>query len=106
MARYGVEVAEVLAVESSEDEVALLPLFRNIAERTEVRRESLTREDPTRRKSPHNSVSASYAHNRGMRLALNVIQDVLVPKEERSAGLDDFLKDEVLIVVAKIDDVH
>jgi len=106
VAREGSEVAEVLAVQGPENEVAVFFLRRNKAKRSEVGREFFDWDDSTRWEGIRAFFGGSIYCDRSVRLLLHQIQNLLISEEHDYALLDHVLEDEVLIVIAHLDDVR
>ena len=105
LVRNRLQLAEVLAVHRSEDEVALLLGVTDVAKGRTVAREVLDRENAGLGEDTCRSLVSALSHHGCMRLQLDQVEDLSVAVEEHHARLHHVLKDEVLVVVADLDDI-
>ena len=103
--RYGVEVAEVLTIKSSENEVAVLLAIGNEAKRSEVCREFLWRNNTIRWESSNDPLSTASANNRSVWLGFHEVKDLPISEKDHDAGFDHVLENEIFVIVTHLEDV-
>ena len=100
MRRDASQIAEVLAVKSSVDVVAVFLVVRNEAEWSKEGRKLFDWNDTVRREATHDSVVTGSAQHRSIRLRLHHVQDLSVSEESQTDVLDHVLENEVFVIVA------
>jgi hypothetical protein len=101
-----VKVAEVLAIEGSKNVVAIFLFLTNVGEWTRIRAELQARQHSCRWICTHNAVCPSYSHNWCVGTRLEMLHYLAVTEELEHAGLNHLLEDEVLVIVAKLNDIR
>jgi hypothetical protein len=99
------EIAEIFAVEGSKNVIALFLLFTNVTERTWIWRKLHEWQDTSWRIGADYAVCSSYSYYGCVRSALQILKNLPISEEREDALLNDFLKDEILVVVAEFDDI-
>ena len=105
MARHRVEVAEVLAVKSSVDVVAVFLVVRNKTQWSEEGRKLFDWNDTVWREAAYDSVMVGSAQDRGVGLGFEQVQNLSVSEESQADVLDHVLENEVLVIVAHRNEV-
>ena len=103
--RHRVQVAEVLTVKRSEYEITFILLVTDVGEGREVGSESETGEDATGRVGADDAVGAGDTDDWRVGLGLEVVEDLTVAEEGRQTRVHHVLEDEVLVVVAELQNV-
>lgn len=106
MARDRVQVAEVLAVEASENVITVLSAVRHEADGGKHGRELAHRDNSARRVSTDDALLRVEAEHRCVRLGSHEVKNLPVSIEEEHAELHHVLEDEVLVVVALLQNVR
>jgi hypothetical protein len=100
-----VKIAQVLAVEGTENIVGFLFLIRYVAEWARISRELHAWKETSRWVSTYYPVCASDAHYRSMWSTFNHLHYLPVSEEGEYGLLNDILEDEVLVIVAELNDI-
>ena len=99
------KIAQVLAVEGTENIVGLFFLIRYVTEGASISRELHAWKESSWWVSTHYPVCASDAHYRSMRPAFNHFHDLPISEEGEYGLLNDILEDEVLVIVAELNNI-
>ena len=83
--RDRLQVAQVLAVESSENEVDLFFLIADVAERRKVAREMLHLDDSARRVHTDRFIVGAHCNERRIGLGAEVVEDLAISEEQHDA---------------------
>ena len=97
------KIAQVLAVEGTENIVGLLFLIRDVTEGPSISRELHAWKESSWWVSTHYPVCASDAHYRSMRPTFNHLHHLPISEEGEDCLLNDILEDEVLVIVTELD---
>jgi hypothetical protein len=100
------QVTQILAVESSENEINLLFLIRDVAEGREVRAEILYWDHRASRVYSDRPITWSIRNNRVIRLCRKHIIHLSITEEKHDARLQNVLEDEVLIIITDLDNIR
>jgi hypothetical protein len=94
-----VQIAEVFAIKSSKNKVAILFVVGDETQWSKVSTELLDWNDTVWWISANNPLRAAGADDGGMRLALHLVKDLPISEEKHDTVLDHILENEVFIVV-------
>jgi hypothetical protein len=95
-----VKIAEILAVKSPENEVAVFLIVRNETQRREIGREFLYWDYTVWWVSADDTLGAARADHGGMRFRLHLIDHLAVTEEGHNYIFYHVLENEVLVVIA------
>ena len=96
------QIAEVLAIESSKNVVALLFLIRNITQGSCITREFHAWKYTCWRICSNNTICSSYSYYWCMWPRFHVFKYLSIPKEWEYALLNNFLEDKVFVIVTEL----
>jgi hypothetical protein len=100
------QVAQVLSIKSPEDKVNLFLLIADVREWCEILAKVLTRDHSTSWEQSDGLVVGPVRNQRVVRLGFKHIVDLAISEEKHHALLHDVLKNEVLVVVANLDNIR
>lgn len=103
--RDSLQVTNIFAVESSENEVNFLFLVTDVAERSEVATEMLNWDNTTWWVHTDWLIMGSIRNKGCIWLGTKCIENLSVAEEHHHTGLHNVLEDKVFIIIADLDNV-
>jgi len=95
-----VEVAEIFAIQGSENEITVLFVVRDETQGSEKGGKLLDRDYSVRRVSTDHSLRAGGANHGGMRLRFHLVDNLSVSEEKHHAVFYHVLENKIFVVVA------